>query len=256
MKILICSLIITAVPLFGYVKMQVREGRPIVDGVYVNGHGPYRFLVDTGANVNLIENGLARTIGMHATFQVDLASAAGKTLMLGSDGNEVNFDSVKANGQKFLFSGLEAIHRCLPDVQGVLGQWFLAGFDYVLDLRGKRLDFGKQSHSGMRAPFRMLNGRTVVATSLGDLVLDSGSARLILFGVDADNVDKGYLRTVAGSQMVGMRSSTLAIENRTMWRGDAVAIRNQAEPGVAGLMPVSVFKAIYVCNSEGYVVFE
>jgi hypothetical protein len=56
--------------------------------------------------------------------------------------------------------------------------------------------------------------------------------------------------------MVGMRSSTLAIENRTMWRGDAVAIRNQAEPGVAGLMPVSVFKAIYVCNSEGYVVFE
>lgn len=47
-QFLICSLIIAAGPLFGAVKMQVRDGHPIVDGVYVNGNGPYRFLVDTG----------------------------------------------------------------------------------------------------------------------------------------------------------------------------------------------------------------
>src|SRR5579862_8304020 len=69
-QILICSLILGVGPLLGGVKLQVREGRPIVDGVYVNGHGPYRFLLDTGANVNLIETGLARKIGMNATFQV------------------------------------------------------------------------------------------------------------------------------------------------------------------------------------------
>jgi hypothetical protein len=57
--LLICSFIIAAVPALSEVKMQVRDGHPIVDGVYVNGHGPYRFLVDTGTNVNLIETDLA-----------------------------------------------------------------------------------------------------------------------------------------------------------------------------------------------------
>jgi hypothetical protein len=105
----------------------------------------------------------------------------------------------------------------------------------------------------------MLNGRTAVSTSLGDLVLDSGAVRLVLFGVAPDRPDKGgksYLRTISGAQIVGMVFSQLAIEGRDIWRGDAVAIPDRAEPGVAGLMPVNLFRAVYVSNSEGYVVFE
>jgi hypothetical protein len=34
------------------VKIDVRDARPVVEGVYVNGHGPYRFLVD---NVDLMD---------------------------------------------------------------------------------------------------------------------------------------------------------------------------------------------------------
>jgi len=254
--IAICALSLVAAPLFGGVNLRVREGRPIVDGVYVNGQGPFRFLLDTGTNVNLIETGLARTIGMNADFQVDLTSALGKTKMPGSDGNEVELGEAKASGQKFLVSGLEAIHHLLPDVHGVLGQWFLSGFDYKLDLRGKRLEFGKQSLNGRRAQFRMLNGRTAVSTSLGDLVLDSGAAQLVLFGVDPDSHDQGSMRTLAGTQTVGMVFSRLAIEGRNIWRGDAVAIPGRSEPGVAGLMPLSLFKTVYVCNSEGYVIFR
>ena len=236
--------------------MQVRDGRPTVDGVYVNGHGPYRFLVDTGANVNLIETGLARKIGMNATFQVDLASSAGKTATQGSDGNEVALDAVKAGGQKFLFSGLEAIHNSLPDVQGVLGEWFLAQFDYTLDLRGKRLEFGKQDRKGTRTRLRMVNARPVVSTSLGDLVLDSGAVRIILFGVDPGSGGNSFVRTVAGSQAAGTVSKSLIIEDKVLWRGDAVAMPKGGEPGVAGLLPLSMFKSIYVCNSEGYLIFE
>src|SRR5580700_7673760 len=113
-RVLIGLLSIAACPLFGGLTLQIREGRPMVDGVYVNGYGPYRFLLDTGTNVNLIETGLARTIGMNADFQVDLTSALGKTQMPGSDGNEVELGEVRASGQKFLVSGLEAIHHLLP----------------------------------------------------------------------------------------------------------------------------------------------
>jgi len=252
--VFVCSLSLAAVPLFGGTKMQVREGLPFVDGVYVNGHGPYRFLIDTGTNVNLIDPGLASAIGMNATFRDDLATPAGETLLPGSDGNEIGLGPVKAGSQKFLLS--DAVHKLLPDVQGVLGQWFLSGFDYLLDLRGKRIEFGKQNLDGNRARFRMLNGLLAVSTSLGDLVLDSGAARLILFGVDPDSGHKGHLRTVAGSQPIGMVFSRLVIEGRNIWRGDAVAIPDRTQPGVAGLMPLRLFRTIYVCNSEGYVILR
>ncbi len=254
-RILIGLLSVAACPLFAGLRLQIREGRPVVDGVYVNGSGPYRFLLDTGTNVNLIETGLARKIGMNATFEVDLASATGKTALPGRDGNEVELGPVKANDQKFLFSGMTAMHS-LPDVQGVLGQWFLSGFDYLLDLHGRRIEFGKQNPSGRRSAFRLMNGRTAVSTSLGDLVLDSGADRLILFGVDPDRDRQHYMRTVAGSQIAGVVFSRLVIEGRNIWRGDALAIPRGAEPGVAGLMPLSLFRTVYVCNSEGYVVFE
>jgi hypothetical protein len=139
---------LAAGPLFGGVKLQIREGRPTADGIYVNGHGPYVFLIDTGTNVNLIETRLAKSIGMNAAFRVDFASSVGTALLQGSDGNEVQFDSVKANRQEFLFSELDVIHDLLPDVQGVLGQWFLSGFDYMLDLHAKRLEFGNQDRNG------------------------------------------------------------------------------------------------------------
>jgi hypothetical protein len=168
-------------------------------------------------------------------------------------------DGVKAGGQKFLYSGLEAIHNFAPDIQGVLGQWFLSQFDYTLDLRGKRIEFGKQERNGTRIPLQTINGRLAVSTSLGDLILDSGASRLVLFGVEP-NIGLGgkrEWRAVAGSQEVGVISiKPLVIEGRPIWRGEAVAIPNRSEPGVDGLLPLSLFKTIYVCNSEDYVVFE
>jgi hypothetical protein len=82
----ICSFVVAACPLSGGVKLQVRDWRPFVDGVYVNGHGPYRFLLDTGTNMNLIESGLARKIGMEPTFEDEVQSSTGRTLLRGSTG--------------------------------------------------------------------------------------------------------------------------------------------------------------------------
>jgi hypothetical protein len=257
-RVLICSLIIAAGPLFGGVIMHVRGGRPVVDGVFVNGNEPYRFLVDTGTNVNLIGADLAAKIGMNATFEVDLASSAGKTRTPGSDGNEVALDSVEADEQKFLISGLEALHDSLPDVQGVLGEWFLARFDYTLDMRGQRIEFGKQDRNGTRTRFQMINARPIISTSLGALALDSGTNRVVLFSSQAGG-DRGgtdLIKTVAGSQAVRILSGSLSIEGRKVWHGDAVAMPSRTEPGVNGLLPSGLFKVIFVCNSEGYVVFE
>jgi hypothetical protein len=237
--------------------LLVREGRPFADGVYVNGNGPYRFLVDTGTNTNLIESRLAKKIAMRTTFSEIVESSVGKTSMPGSNGNVVELGPVRAEQQRFQYSDLDALHMVWPDIRGVLGQAFLSRFDYTLDLRGKQLEFGKQDRNGNRSQFRLQDGRSAIATSLGDLVLDSGASRLVLFGVvPGAGAQMRDMLTLAGSKSVRMISSRLAIAGRDVWRGDAVAIPALTEAGIAGLMPLSVFNSVYICNSERYVVFD
>lgn len=232
------------------------DGRPVVDGVYVNGHGPYRFLVDTATTSNHIEPRLAQAIGLRATFRTELASAVGVVTALGSDGVELALGEARADRQVFLFAGMDVVHKLSRDIQGILGQAFLSRFDYRLDLRGKRLEFGTQNLSGRHAQFRNVDGRPTVRTNLGDLVLDSGVSRLVLYSVEKGRSDWAFMQTLAGSQMAGIVNRVLSIEGRSVWRGEAVTVPGQSEPGVAGLMPVSFFRGVYVSNSESYLVFD
>ena len=176
--------------------------------------------------------------------------------MPGSDGNVIELGAVRAENQRFQFSTLDSLHSVWPDVKGILGQWFLACFDYTMDLRHKTLEFGKQERTGRHTPFRLLDGRTTLTTSLGDLVVDSGAARLLLFGVTPQDGDQMPMLTMTGTQNVGTVTRRLLIEGRDVWRGDAIALPGRPEPGISGLMPISFFKSVYVCNSEGYVVLE
>jgi predicted aspartyl protease len=252
----VCIGCIGAGSLLAEVRLEMREGRPVVDGVFVNGHGPYRFLIDTGSNLNLIEKRVGDAMGLVAAAEVEVKSSAGKTRMVESDGNEISLGSATARGQKLLVSAMREIRSVLPEVHGVLGQWFLGRFDYLLDIRGRRIEFGKQERTGRRLPSRLLNGRMAIWTSLGELLLDSGAVNLVRFGVTPDRSGMKYVETVAGGRFAGSVESSLSIDGRNVWSGTAVAMPETDEAGVAGLMPVGLFRKVYVCNSEGYVVLE
>jgi Aspartyl protease len=240
-------------------NVQIREGRPFVDGVYVNGHGPYKFLLDTGTTLNHLDLPLSESIGLRATFRTTLASSAGVTPATGSHGIEVVVGPVSAVNQTFLFSGVDAIEKTWPDIQGILGQDFLSHFDYLLDLRSKQLEFGNRPFDGKgtQIPYKLANGRPAISTSLGWLVLDSGVQRLTRFGVQASE-ETLQMRTVSGTIQLGTVPSTLTIAGHCFWRGDAMAVpqRYEAEAGADGLLPAGIFKSIYVSNSEGYVVLQ
>jgi hypothetical protein len=239
----------------GPVKLVVQDGRPVVDGVYVNGHGPYRFLVDTGANVNLIETNLAKAVGIEETLKDQLASATGATAVSGASDLEVQLDSVKADRQMFIFSDLEAIHHLSSDIHGVLGQSFLSRFDYLLDLRNKSLEFGKREASGARVSFEWVNGRPVIATNVGNMVLDTGTKWVFVFGAEGVTASQS-VRTLSGSTTAGTLTRKIAVEGHVIWNGEAVAMPRQPQETGDGLLPANIFKAIYVCNTERYVVFN
>jgi hypothetical protein len=258
-RLLILCLALSHARLTAEVKLLIREGLPIANTVYLNGHGPYRFLIDTGTNANLIRTKLAQSLGLTPTFRTELVSSAGSVTVPGTGGIAVSLDTALAENQPFLFQSLDAIRANGPDVQGVLGQAFLSRFDYSLDLRRGRLEFRKQQPEGPRTRLTMTGGRPTVSTSLGDLVLDSGAVRLILFGVEPDNPLEipDELRTLAGSRPIGTTfSKPLVIEGKTIWRGNAIAMPHAAESGVRGLLPLSFFSAVYICNSEGYAILR
>jgi hypothetical protein len=53
-----------------------------------------------------------------------------------------------------------------------------------------------------------------------------------------------------------MVRSTLLIQGRSVWTGDAAAVPMRAGSGADGLMPAMVFMAVYVSNSEGYLLLD
>jgi predicted aspartyl protease len=242
-------------PAAAAVKIQIVRDRPIVDGVFINGHGPYRFLIDTGTTLNHLDPKLAASIGLKPTLRTELLSSTGATTALGAADVHVAIDSVEAAGQVFLFAGLDVIQKHFPQVQGVLGEEFLSRFDYLLDLRRKQIEFGKREPdtTELRAEFQRVAGRPVVTTNLGPLVLDSGASWVTLFGVNAPARTREMV-TLTGSTKVGTVAREVTIGGRTLWRGDAIAIPPSPETQTAGLLPMKLFRAVYVCNSEGYLV--
>jgi hypothetical protein len=97
-------------------NLQIREGRPVVDGIYINGHGPYRFLLDTGSTLNHIDVSVAKEIGLTETVHTTLISSIGATRVSGSTGIEVALGSACARNQTILF-GLGAVRESRPDAK-------------------------------------------------------------------------------------------------------------------------------------------
>ncbi|MDE3198756.1 MAG: retropepsin-like domain-containing protein, partial [Acidobacteriota bacterium] len=148
-------------PLCGAVKIQMVEGRPLLGGVYLNGHGPYRFLIDTGTTMNHLDPGVAKAIGLKAAFRTELVSSAGVTYAPGAGGITVTVDRVRADSQSFLFAGLDAVQQTYPNVRGVLGEEFLTRFDFLLAVRQKQIDFkaAEPANGGTRTRFERMAGR-------------------------------------------------------------------------------------------------
>src|ERR1700722_8909365 len=72
------------------VTLHITMGRPVVDSVFLNGEGPFRFLIDTGAQSNQIEASIARQLRLTPTFRTEMATVAGTIAVPGGRIAEVS----------------------------------------------------------------------------------------------------------------------------------------------------------------------
>lgn len=102
--------------------------------VFLNGQGPFRMLVDTGAASSLVRPEVALKIGLQPTYAVEQVTAAGNRLVPAGILAEVRVGAVADQAVEAMIGPVRA-----KGVDGVLGQSFLVRHDYLLDYHDRRV---------------------------------------------------------------------------------------------------------------------
>jgi hypothetical protein len=238
------------------VKLKVVGGKPAVETVYLDGQGPYRFLVDTGAEPNVVDAKLARKLGIEASFATKMLTPAGMTAAVAARGR-VSLGTAEATDQVFLVTRLDGLRAASPDIRGILGQSFLSQFDYIIDFKKRELVFGRAVTSRPPVPIRRIRNLIAISTNEGDLVLDSGIGTLLLFRAPAGRGRTVEIRASSGlTSLVSLDSvPELNIGGQIYHPGTAAFEPREGQVG-NGLLPASLFRAVFVCNSAGYIVID
>jgi predicted aspartyl protease len=260
----------------GGARLRLLAGRLPVVPVYLNGEGPFDFLLDTGTNSTIITPALAARLGLRPDGGVTLITVAGQTDVPRARLGRVEVGGYAATDVEALVSGLEPLSELDPRVRGVLGQNFLGRFNYTLDYDGRTVEFegAAAPPEGARVRFDVEEGKLVVgafcdapAPRALRLVLDAAATGLVIF----DDARRGLADVLSAQAATLMLTESGVVEARlarlpSLRVGDSrlrdvpVALLRDHAPRDArsedGLLPTSLFRAVYFNHAGGYVIFN
>lgn len=272
---LICLLTDKTAGATSTIQFKLIRNQMIVIQVTLNGVGPFEFLLDTGTNTTIIEPELAQQLRLCPQDRLELMTVAGAQAVPHAQLGCVAVGSAVAENLEALITEMPSIRTLHAGIRGVLGQNFLARFNYLLDYGKRQIQFegdGELAHrlGGMRVPFEQIEGLIVVdaqPTSLKSwrLKLDSASADLILFapltpsnGLEMVYRSNAWLATATGASSRAVQQGRL----RALRIGETafadLSVTALPPDGRAedGLLPMSLFRAVYVNHQEHYVILN
>jgi predicted aspartyl protease len=237
------------------------DGR-IAITVRINGAGPYRLRLDTGASRTVVSTALADELGLPAAGQSRTITHTGEShrplvraydLALGPTAD------VRVQELLVLALPAEAIDRT-GRVVGVLGQDVLARWVYTIDYRARQLLVAPETapcgSGAVRLPLVRSAGGMVTPIVLGGasgllrLVPDTGADRLVLFGQMSHALPAlSLIETVRVRSITGEGSARLVrlgpLEVAGIAVGELEALLLDARPSSGamgdGLLPLHLF---------------
>jgi predicted aspartyl protease len=259
------------------VRLRLLGGRLPVVPVRIDDQGPFDFLIDTGTNSTLVTPELAARLRLRPADRVTLITVAGECDVPRARLRRVEVGGNISTDVEALVSGLQQLRRLDPRVSGVLGQNFLEQFNYTLDYDGRAINFeggGGVPPEGERVPFALEEGKLIVSAFPGPpvartwrLVLDAAADGLVIFD-DPPGALALALRAQGASLLLTEAGSgeTRSARLRSLQVGGSrledvpVAllhgVAGRAARGEDGLLPTSLFRAIYFNHTGGYVIFN
>jgi predicted aspartyl protease len=255
--------------------LWVEGGLPVVD-VWIGSRGPWRFVVDTGAEGTTVSRGVAERLALPVLGALEQHTMAGaaRLLMVRVSGLRVGRRGPPPIDLSAAVSSLDAMRRVVPDLDGVLGGDALAGFEYLLDYTAGRLLLARgeplpvfAGDDAVVLPLRFDRQRPIVtwprthASAPLPLVVDTGAMSFIVdaseaagFGCRARTSRAVRLETHSGSREVEscemnvLRAGSLEVDGLRMVM---LAWPRAIDRLDRGLLPASAFGRVYVSRLNG-----
>jgi predicted aspartyl protease len=256
------------------VRCRILQKTMVEVPVFINGRGPFEFLLDTGTETSLIDPALAHDLALSASDQLTLYTPNGEKTLTRAFLPTVTLGTVSGSNLEVLVDRPESFAALDPKLRGILGQNFLAQFNLLLDYKQQLVTLfagpsPDEAITGTHIPFLLEHGRPLLIAKGSNgadlhLLLDSGSSSLWLFTRGAS----GFLSDPAGrnaamqtaakatSAVRGMVAS-LSLGDIRLRNVPALLIEQQAhESSVDGLLPTRLFRRVYLNNREGYAIIS
>jgi Predicted aspartyl protease len=148
--------------------------------VTINGQGPFRFMVDTGANVSCVSQNLARTLALPLGREVEVNTIVGKRVR-----QSVVIDKLEISNRVRKRVQAPVLPMTGFEIDGLLGVDWLKGQRLVMGFAGSTLEITRSRDEGGRkgrvvVPARRKSGQlTIVDADLNgrkiSAMIDSGS---------------------------------------------------------------------------------
>lgn len=275
------------------VPLRQIHGALIVVPVIVNGRGPFDFLVDSGAQITTVDTQLAAQLALPIIGSAGISGVGTHQRQATTRLDHVQIGAHQIGELLAVVDDMAQLIQADPKLRGIIGENFLAHFDFLIDNRHRALCLDESGAmaaaiKGLRLPFAQPSGPNrdlgstpliVIATQLDGtstptfLCLDSGSNAAVLFA----SSQAAQARPVSGTRTLKSvvagtgRSFTrlppwqVSAGGRTLGQIAFVLLSNAArsnsadaavEPRMDGLLPTAVFQSVFVSYRSGFAILE
>ncbi|HLK62495.1 MAG TPA: aspartyl protease family protein [Bryobacteraceae bacterium] len=244
-------------------RLTVVNGYAVIE-VSIEGRGPFRMMLDTGAASCSLSPDAAKTAHLALDHRVVLTTIVGERVVPGASNAHLRIGTSEARGVEVLAMEPDAVRAAIGPVDGVLGQSFLSKFPYLIDYRDQRLWLGAAAvRRALDLPAEIgaerSEGRVVVPVAIGAgvgpwrLTLDSGATAIVLrCGGRCPKLRKARsgdrIVTNAGSSARvrhGMLPAVRVGDKVLEW-AEAALIDGPASTSEDGVLPANWFSAVFV----------
>jgi predicted aspartyl protease len=258
------------------IRFKLERNFLITVPVFVNGAGPFDFMLDTGTNTTILHPEFARQLGLRPIDRLLLVTVAGSRAVPRSRLERLTLGPRTVTGVEVLWTDLGEIRALAPRICGVLGQNFLSRFNYLIDYAGRRIEFEEGDElervlRGARLTLETDEDQALVVAQPATpgrkalrFALDSGTTTLVLFApaverlapdIVSDGGPFGRAATIAGaSRLVMGRLGHLRLGSEVLT--DLPAALVTAARVEDGLLPLSLFRAVYFNHRVGFVILN
>lgn len=252
----------------------------IVVPVWIDGRGPYRFLLDTGSTLSVVSQSLADRLSLRPVARTALTTVGGIEMRLVVQFAEIRLGGVGHSGLLASVANDAELAMASPGLDGILGQDFFATYNFTVDYERRRLVWDHLSadpqwpdRSGtIRLPLVPRDGRFIVRLPQPDgeeeleLVPDTGASTFVLFSGSGRPASprewSDAAVTISGltgsqparySRLRELRIGSLTLRNIPVV---VVARDDEGHEGADGLLPLHGFRRAAFRLSEGYLALE